>query len=276
MLSRASLARLHAAGFPEILDRNQEPVGISEPADPASFSLQLEETDPLQGNEIILQFLAFSRDAQGSVEWTWPRTIFLTFQFYRFPPVTTPRLQLVNTEGGPAAGLAVPAQILVQVNKDGTPSTGLPGLQLKYMVDPAFLRAGEQRWFLRYLAEHSLQIDIWDGDSLLLVGSSAVKLEPLLRQGQAAVRTHHELEVATTEYEPDATVMGQEALRHGALRPLGVHVVVRGRLHLCLASVGHPCEDTPGQLPSPLLSRSRIMPMPDGAGNIPAGKCRQR
>lgn len=58
---------------------------------------------------------------------------------------------------------------------------GLPGLQLKYMVDPAFLRAGEQRWFLRYLAEHSLQIDIWDGDSLLLVGSAAVKLEVLVK-----------------------------------------------------------------------------------------------
>lgn len=54
---------------------------------------------------------------------------------------------------------------------------GPPGLQLKYMVDPAFLRAGEQRWFVRYLAEHSLQIDVWDGDSLLLVGSAALKLE---------------------------------------------------------------------------------------------------
>uniref|UniRef100_A0A8C6NEI2 Uncharacterized protein n=1 Tax=Melopsittacus undulatus TaxID=13146 RepID=A0A8C6NEI2_MELUD len=271
VLSRASLARLHAAGFPDILDRNQEPVDISEPVEPGSFSLQLEEADPLQGNEITLQFLAFGRDAQGSVEWLWPRTIFLTFQFYRFPPVTTPRLQLVSMEGGPGSRLAVPAQLLVRVNTDGTPSTGLPGLQLKYMVDPAFLRAGEQPWFLRYLAEHSLQIDIWDGDSLLLVGSAAVKLQPLLRQGRAAVRTHHELQVATTEYEPDATVMGQEALRHGALRPLGVHVVVRGHLHLCLANVGHPCEDTPAQLPSPLLSRSRIVPMPDGAGNVPAG-----
>ncbi|KFZ63786.1 Nephrocystin-4, partial [Antrostomus carolinensis] len=250
LLSRASLARLHHAGFPEILDRNEEPVEISEPADPASFSLQLEEDDPLQGNEIILQFLAFGRDAQDSVEGTWPRTIFLTFQFYRFPPVTTPRLQLVSSDGGPVAGPAVPAQLLVRVNKDGTLSTGPPGLQLKYMVDPAFLRPGEQRWFLRYLAEHSLQIDVWDGDSLLLVGSAAVRLEPLLRQGRAAIRTHHELEVATTEYEPDVTVMGREALRHGALRPLGVRVVVRGRLHLCLANVGHLCEETPEHPPS--------------------------
>ncbi|XP_076212219.1 nephrocystin-4 isoform X2 [Aptenodytes patagonicus] len=267
LLSRASLARLHAAGFPEILDRNQEPVEISQPVDPASFSLQLEEADPLQGNEIILQFLAVGRDARDSAEGMWPRTVFLTFQFYRFPPVTTPRLQLVSTDGRPAAGLAVPVQLLVRLNKDGTLGTGPPGLQLKYMVDPAFLRPGEQRWFVRYLAEHSLQIDVWDGDSLLLVGSAAVKLEPLLRQGRAAVRTHHELEVATTEYEPDVMVMGREALRHGALRPLGVRVVVRGHLHLCLANVGHPCEETPGQLPS----RSRLLPASDGTSSIPGG-----
>ncbi|XP_051493523.1 nephrocystin-4 isoform X2 [Apus apus] len=268
LLSRAALARLHTAGFPEILDRHQEPVGISEPVDPATFSPQLEEADPLQGNEIILQFLAFGRDARDHAEGTWPRTIFLTFQFYRFPPVTTPRLQLVSMERGPAAGQA---QLLVRVNKDGTLGSGPPGLQLKYMVDPAFLRAGEQRWFVRYLAEHSLQIDIWDGDSLLLVGSAAVRLQSLLRQGREAIRTHHELEVATTEYEPDVTVMGQEALRHGALRPLGVRVALRGRLHLSMANVGHLCEETPGQLPSPLPSRSRIVPAPDNARVIPAG-----
>ncbi|NXW61333.1 NPHP4 protein, partial [Eurystomus gularis] len=272
LLSRAFLARLHAAGFPEILDRNQLPVEISEPMDPSSLSLRLEEDDPLQGNEIILQFLAFGRDGWDGMSGTWPKTIFLTFQFYRFPPVTTPRLQLVSMDRGPVAG---PAQLLAQVNKDGTLSTGPPGLQLKYMVDPAFLRPGEQHWFLQYLAKHSLQIDIWDGDSLFLVGSAAVKLEPLLRQGREAIRTYHELEVATTEYEPDVMVMDREALRHGALWPLGVQVVVRGHLHLCLANVGHPCKDTPGQLLSPLPSRSCHVPTPAGAGSISAGSVPQ-
>lgn len=60
-LSRASLARLHTAGFPDILDCNQEPVEISEPVELGSFNLRLEEADPLQGNEIVLQFLAFGR-----------------------------------------------------------------------------------------------------------------------------------------------------------------------------------------------------------------------
>ncbi|KAB0341788.1 hypothetical protein FD754_018714, partial [Muntiacus muntjak] len=55
--------------------------------------------------------------------------------------------------------------------------TGSPGFQRKYLVDPGFLRPGEQRWFARYLAMQTLQIDVWDGDSLLLVGSAAVQLK---------------------------------------------------------------------------------------------------
>lgn len=50
--------------------------------------------------------------------------MFLTFQFYRFPPVSTPRLQLVNADGERAVGSAVPAQVLLQLNEDGTPNTG--------------------------------------------------------------------------------------------------------------------------------------------------------
>ncbi|NXG39422.1 NPHP4 protein, partial [Dromaius novaehollandiae] len=269
--TRASLARLHASGFPEILDCNKEPVEIADPADPVNFNPQLEEADVLQSNEIILQFLAFSRVLQNGIEVTWPKTVFFTFQFYRFPPVTTPRLQLADTGSEKAARSAASPRVLVQMNKDGTLSSGSPGLQLKYMVDPAFLKPGEQRWFLCYLADHSLQIDIWDGDSLLLVGSAAVKLKHLLRQGRTAVRSHHELEVAATEYEQDAPVAGGDVLRHGAVRPVGVYVVVKGRLHLCLANVGHLCEERlqkPRSLPP---SHSRIVPSQGSAGGFPGG-----
>ncbi|GAA6104631.1 nephrocystin-4 isoform X1, partial [Tachysurus ichikawai] len=51
------------------------------------------------------------------------------------------------------------------------------GLQLKYCVDPAFLKPGERIWFLRYLALHTVHIDVWDSDSLLLIGSAAVPLK---------------------------------------------------------------------------------------------------
>lgn len=61
--------------------------------------------------------------------------------------------------------------------------TGSPGFQLKYLVGPGFLRPGEQRWFARYLAMQTLQIDIWDGDSLLLVGSAAVQMKVTFPRG---------------------------------------------------------------------------------------------
>lgn len=44
-------------------------------------------------------------------------------------------------------------------------------------MDEAFLKPGEKRWFLRYLALHTLHIDIWDSDSLLLIGSTAIELK---------------------------------------------------------------------------------------------------
>lgn len=93
LLSRASLARLHAAGFPEILDHNQVPVEISEPVDLASFSPRLEEADPLQGNEIILQFLAFGRwDGSSSwyLLWADPRGLLGESPLPKSPPTRFP------------------------------------------------------------------------------------------------------------------------------------------------------------------------------------------
>ncbi|KAL8198609.1 UNVERIFIED_CONTAM: Nephrocystin-4 [Gekko kuhli] len=239
-LTRASLARLRASGFPEILDCNKEPAQVVDPADPVDFNPQREEADFLQSNEIVLQFLAFTRTTQdGTTSVMWSKTIYFTFQFYRFPPVTTPRLQLLKADTSGTVPSGASSHVLVQINQDGTPNLGSRGLQVKYMVDPSSLKPGEQRWFIRYLAEHSLQIDAWDGDSLLLVGSAAVKLKHLLRQGRTAVQVHHDLEVVTMEYKQDAPVMSGELLRPGGVKPIGVHAVVRGRLHLSLANVGN-------------------------------------
>lgn len=59
----------------------------------------------------------------------------------------------------------------------GPLETGSLGFQLRYLVDPGFLRPGERRWFVRYLAVQTLQVDAWDGDSLLLIGSAAVQMK---------------------------------------------------------------------------------------------------
>ncbi|KAB1267992.1 Nephrocystin-4 [Camelus dromedarius] len=307
---------LQSAGFPEILDANQQPAEAVNPADPVKFNPQKEESDCLQSNEIVLQFLAFSRwildyfvcyslpgfcvscveeelmcgsdlaelcdrvtlavvgarvpqDRQAA---PWPKTVYFTFQFYRFPPETTPRLQLVKLEEAGRTSSGSLPHILVPVHKDGSLDAGAPGFQRKYLVDPGFLRPGEQRWFARYLALHTLQIDVWDGDALLLVGSAVVQLKHLLRQGRPAVQVSHELEVVATEYEQDAVVLSGDVTRFGSVKPIDVHTVVKGRLHLTLANVGHSCEQrvrSPSSLPP---SRSRVIPSAlCGASGFPGG-----
>ncbi|KAM6216885.1 nephrocystin-4 [Rhynchocyon petersi] len=269
-LSRASMVLLQSSGFPEILDANKQPAEAVNPTEPVKFSPQKEESDCLQSNEIVLQFLAFSRVSQDHRGAPWPKTVYFTFQFYRFPPATTPRLQLVKLDEAGKASSGSLTHILVQINKDGSFDAGSPGFQLKYMVDPGFLKPGEQRWFLQYLAVHTLQIDVWDGDALLLVGSTAVQMKHLLRQGRPAVQVSHELEVVATEYEQDVMVVSGDVTQFGSIKPIGVHTVVKGRLHLTLANIGHLREQNVKHSRSLPPSRSRVISN-DGTSGFPGG-----
>ncbi|XP_076421881.1 nephrocystin-4 isoform X1 [Peromyscus maniculatus bairdii] len=269
-LSRAAMALLQSSGFPEILDASQQPVEAVNPSDPVRFNPQKEESDCRRGNEIVLQFLAFSRAAQDCPGAPWPQTVYFTFQFYRFPPETTPRLQLVKLDGTGKSSSASLSHVLVPINKDGSFEAGSPGFQLRYMVDPGFLKPGEQRWFTHYLAAQTLHVDIWDGDSLLLIGSAGVQMKHLLRQGRPAVQVSHELEVMATEYEQETMVVSGDVAGFGSIKPIGVHTVVKGRLHLTLANVGHMCEPRARGSCSLPPSRSRVISN-DGASFFSGG-----
>lgn len=62
----------------------------------------------------------------------------------------------------------------------------------------------------------------------------------LLRRGYEAVQTTYELDVVLMEYEDDLTSnMTGDLHRGGSVRPVGVNTLVKGRLHLRMANVGH-------------------------------------
>ncbi|KAM4652363.1 nephrocystin-4 [Discoglossus pictus] len=271
LLSRASLARLHSVAFPEILDCNNEIAEVVDPSNPVNFSPQREEADYLQCNEIVLQFLAFSRLQEEGAPAKCPQNIYFTFQFYRFQPVTTPRLQLVHLQPSSVSSPDSSAHVLVQINKDGSINKGSPGYQLKYKMDPSILKSGEQRWFLRYLALQTLQIDIWDGESLLLIGSAAVEMKHLLRQGRTAVQVAHELEVITTEYEQEFMVMSGDISKQGSVKPIGVHTIIKGRLHLRMGNVGHIAEQRLKRSESLPASKSRVVSVHDNRSSFRGG-----
>lgn len=61
-LSRASYTRLYNAGFTSLLDRNGDPPEVIDPEKEVKMlHLSKQIQDPLSCNEIVFQFLAFSK-----------------------------------------------------------------------------------------------------------------------------------------------------------------------------------------------------------------------
>ncbi|XP_041712170.2 nephrocystin-4 isoform X2 [Coregonus clupeaformis] len=266
--SRSSLAHLYSAGFPHITDPSGVVAEVLDPTEPVNFDPQREEVDPLQGNVLLLQFLAFSRIPQQGVSSDWPDSVHFTFQLYRFPPVTTQRLKLLGIDKLPKKSSETPPCVLAIINKDGTVNSGSPGHQLQFRVDGAFLQPGERRWFLRYLALHTLQVDVWDSQSLLLIGSTALGLKHMLRQGRPAVQATHELEVITTEYMGE----GVPVSLHRAPTPISVFTTIKGRLHLRLGNVGCPVDQNNPNKPQYLPPlRSHIISPLDATSGFTGG-----
>ena len=66
--------------------------------------------------------------------------------------------------------------VLRRIDKAGNTVSKDPGFQVKFMVDPEYLKPGEQKVFVQYLLANSLHVDVWDGDSLMLLGSCLLPL----------------------------------------------------------------------------------------------------
>ncbi|CAG2204404.1 NPHP4 [Mytilus edulis] len=226
-LSRAAYARLYSAGFHPILDRNKEPPEVIDPNVPVQIDLIKEEQDTLQCNEIIFQFLAFSKYGSDIQEKNkHAGTVFFTFQFYRCPQVTTERLLLAKPQNDLSSDPLSMPFILQRLEKDGALSNGPPGLEVKYYMDPMSMKIGEVSLLLSHLYRQRLHIDVWDGDSLMRIGSASVPL----------MVVDLELDVVMMEYDDPNLIAGTQS--QGA-QPLGIQSMMKGKLHFRMANVGH-------------------------------------
>ncbi|GFS89548.1 nephrocystin-4 [Trichonephila clavipes] len=155
-----------------------------------------------------------------------PPEVFFTFQFYRFLPIRSECMLLKplseDTEGVPKSSLVYAFL--------KTPERGkLPGFQISYNIDPTELNKGEFHSFLLYLMKQNLHIDMWNGKSLLYIGTVVLPLKYFCRQGKEAVVSKLELDIFNCEY-PDES-LGQVSMP--TKTPLG-------KLHLRVASIRHP------------------------------------
>ncbi|PAA81328.1 hypothetical protein BOX15_Mlig006472g1, partial [Macrostomum lignano] len=215
-LGRGDFARLAGAGFAPILDAYGEPPEVVDEAKRPPADLRLEEEDPMSGNELVLQFLAYSA---GTGTANRPRSVFLAFQFYRFPHFTTERLALADTsftEDGRAFIL----------ERAAAAAATAPGFEVRFSAEPAL--PGERARLAAHLRDHSLHIDVFDGDSLLYIGSCGLGLRPLLRQGKKAVQTWQVLAIL----QPD--------------QPAEPQMRAAPQLHVRAACVGYRAGAGPG------------------------------
>ncbi|KAK3594431.1 hypothetical protein CHS0354_000253 [Potamilus streckersoni] len=243
-LSRAAYAKLYSVGFPPILDRNGQPPEVIDPGTEVQPNTTREMNDPLQCNEIVFQFLAMSRNITADYPISSKNnqgTVFFTFQFYRCPQLTTERLQLVTAKNELSSDADSVPYILKKLDKDNTSLKGPPGLEVRYFMDPAFMKPGENQRFIQHLTQQTLHIDVWDGDSLILIGSTSVELKYLCRNGYEAVQTTFELDVIATEYDNPDLHQGDVGAAVG-VRPTNDQTTLKGKLHLQMANVGHPVD----------------------------------
>lgn len=63
------------------------------------------------------------------------------------------------------------------------------GYSLKFTIDQSSFLQGKPDDFINYLINSELSIDVWDGDSLVHLGTAVIPLKNLCRQGQTAVQT---------------------------------------------------------------------------------------
>jgi hypothetical protein len=185
-LSRADKSRLSRHGFLDVIADSAtsglEPSAAVHVAGSISrgqdaVDVQLELRDTLSLHDITFQFAAYKPNIAHTSS-VVPRNVYMTYQFYNCRPTRTETMSLLPAD---------PGQPSVLVRADGG-SRHDPPLAYKYSIDTSSMSPFEGMQFVKYLASKTLYIDVWDADSLQLLGAVAVPLRMLMRQGKPVVK----------------------------------------------------------------------------------------
>jgi nephrocystin-4 len=222
-ISRARLAELFQQGYPELSDTNgRRPVDLTfdvrNPGGRPDIDaiMRAEASDPtFRGNEVVLQFLAY----EATPDEPMPKHVFFTTQFFRFPMVATEGLHV--SHDAPHA--------LSRVDAASQQPSPHKGFVVKFPV----ANPSDVREFAAFLGTKTLSIDVWDGNSMLPVGTATLDLHGLLRKHKSAVQWVDALPVMP---QPDSVSTARE--RSDIPLPLQT----RGNLYVRVANIGRPLD----------------------------------
>eukprot|EP00727_Mastigamoeba_balamuthi_P007182 m51a1_g3084 putative nephrocystin-4 isoform x4 (1349) ;mRNA; r:57935-63195 len=230
---RASRADLVGGDkFPPLVDDSGKPseeVGVignlpgtytsSKQPDLLRPDFKAEAADRRKGNDVYILFMGFNRvNSPNSWLKSDPRTVFFTLQFWKYPMIRTARVGL-GQQMEPTG-----VQVFYQLDESDA-LTLRAGLPLHFF--------GQGEFFLRYMAQRTLQVDVWDGDTLFHLGSANIDLRPIMRRGRPAVQFTECYDVVFHERVLPPKAEAGDVIVNAVTRQ-----VVRGVVHVRLSNVG--------------------------------------
>uniref|UniRef100_A0A0K0FZ34 Nephrocystin-4 (inferred by orthology to a human protein) n=1 Tax=Strongyloides venezuelensis TaxID=75913 RepID=A0A0K0FZ34_STRVS len=173
------------ADFPMIYDYMGDKPTVIDILEEKNINIPLEMHDKLSINEIMIQFLGINFVRNNFYDPPEKKHYFFTFQFYRFSMSTTEKLyadiQPYTKFNDPVIFKRLDENDAIIINQGN-------GYALKFTVDQSSFLHGKPDDFIKYLINSELSIDVWDGDSLVHLGTAVIPLKNLCRQGQPAVQ----------------------------------------------------------------------------------------
>jgi hypothetical protein len=179
-------SRVMSRGARSLLDRHglhaaigdRYPQSRSFP-DQAPCDLEVEVRDPMTISEISIQFAGYKHIPSSLSTMEPAKNIHFSYQFYTCMPTRTEVMRLLPSDIG---------QISVLTRAETARSNETPSA-LQYIVDTEKNGSASEAYeFAEYLAFAALYVDVWDSDSLFLLGTSVVPLKHILRQGKSVAK----------------------------------------------------------------------------------------
>lgn len=159
------------------------------------IDVELEARDFLSLHDISIQFAGYrvcssTTDNKSSASvYPEPRSVYFSYQFYSCQPSRTEVMRLLSSDKG---------QPSVLCREDARTRDEAP-LSLRYLIDCSDASPTEAFEFAEYMAYNSLFVDVWDANSLMLLGTCSIPLRRFMRQGSPVVRCAIECDVIDSE-----------------------------------------------------------------------------
>ena len=209
-LTRADKAHLIQAGIRGLLDEVAD-IDVSSHEN-MEQNLRIEMDDPLRASLILVQFLGFrpknvnytkkpiEEEKHTSLfgeDYYVPEKMYFTLNFFDFPLFKTEMVTFEGTNERGLSNMLASSQALIFV-KESYLRGGVEGKEItyKFEVDPSLTKSQDYyEEYLKYLYRKTLNIDIWDADTLMLFGTIKIPMRNLLRQGRQIANLTREFEV---------------------------------------------------------------------------------